>query len=368
MTNPTDKNDPKSAGSSPSNKINNTNQHKGISSPSSYPRLKPYTVPPVRSTTHRMMPRRSSASEGMITNKRAPLMLDSPLFRRVRKAGSEAPPEPKTRDHRSPSLTKADKEQEPVVLEETKIEAIGTLLGEDNTPNEGEVADEVSDVVTPEVSRDDGGAVDCLVDSCFKYLEDNSAAAVEEQKPAAFRDAEKLASAASSLSLNSEDNEETPPSPPPKPPVRSRSKSSSSGGTSGIGSGGSPLSPYAGGTMPRAMRKNISRSLVPNLRKMFERGKSLEPAGTPSSSGVASTATASPCPEQPSPSSTDGSESVSSIVALSALSDREEEQEAEAVDRDGKKSSGSGNFVNKCVSKVMNIMSSNSKEPDPNKK
>jgi hypothetical protein len=166
-------------------------------------------------------------------------------------------------------------------------------------------------------------------------------------------------------------------------------------------------SPY--GTLPKVMKKNISRSLVPAMKRMFEKkASSVEPSSsdirlriptsTPSrvrrslSPALATTAT-SPKPtkkenvtdvvgESDSGSKSDGTESVSSFVALSVeegggggqkKQERKDSASTNRSDWDDDFGEGSSSlcssstlersgsvskkgFVNKCMSKVKNMM------------
>ena len=144
------------------------------------------------------------------------------------------------------------------------------------------------------------------------------------------------------------------------------------------------------GTLPKAMKKNISRSLVPRMRRMFERARSCEPSDLQQASSVRlirdskrsnSKRSLTPNTFLPlSPSSSvvsaeleqqksDGTESVSSFVALDGPTTLESNSESETENsnpnlqakedknKNTRKSTDNNNsFVNKCVSKVKNII------------
>lgn len=131
------------------------------------------------------------------------------------------------------------------------------------------------------------------------------------------------------------------------------------------------------GTLPKAMRKNISRSLVPKMRRMFERARSCEPGDMPQ----LRIHVHSDCPPRaPSSVTSDGTESVSSFVVVSSssnpsssLSEESPKPESAASSQSSKdlnerERSGSPSkrgFVNKCMSKVKSIISGpDDKPPD----
>ena len=137
------------------------------------------------------------------------------------------------------------------------------------------------------------------------------------------------------------------------------------------------------GTLPKVMRKNISRSLVPRMRKMFERARSLDPPDLPQIRIKVHTEPHRSMPPVVGTSSSDrgeqeqssGTESVSSFVAVSTedglderaeADDNGEEEKSLSVTSDGASASFSPGaqkkgFVNKYVKKVKNIMGSNGK-------
>ena len=132
------------------------------------------------------------------------------------------------------------------------------------------------------------------------------------------------------------------------------------------------------GTLPKVIRKNISRSLVPKMRRMFERARSLEPPELPQvkinlHTDAKKKRSVSPniklfkASSLSSLSSTDKkseeTESVSSFVTLSkgatdisssVCSDAENDFPAEKNRK--RNSDGKEGFLNKYVKKVQNIM------------
>ena len=161
-------------------------------------------------------------------------------------------------------------------------------------------------------------------------------------------------------------------------------------------------SPY--GTLPRPVRKNVGRSLVPKMRKMFEKARSCEPGELPQirirlqteppAAPPSATASMLSTPrlslkslslgKKKSPSkeetkdeedgeSSDGTESVSSFVAVSSMEEEEGSplspaaaagaaapQPPPSSSTASVASSSGGNrrrgFVNKCVMRLQNMM------------
>lgn len=153
------------------------------------------------------------------------------------------------------------------------------------------------------------------------------------------------------------------------------------------------------GTLPKVMRKNISRSLVPKMRRMFEKARSCDPPELPTIR-IRIQTDSHPHPGHRSLSppaledhggsgisvKSDGTESVSSFVAVSTEDGLEEssslvdDEDSSVVSQSRDKSNCSGlsnsdnsgtaninnnpakkGFVNKCVKKVKNIMGSSGK-------
>ena len=156
------------------------------------------------------------------------------------------------------------------------------------------------------------------------------------------------------------------------------------------------------GTLPKAMRKNISRSLVPKMRRMFEKARSCDPPDLPqiririqtdSHPGHHRSLSPPTLEDQCAGSvKSDGTESVSSFVAVSTeegagQEDVSLEESSSILSQSQDKSNSSGlsdssttaasaldhssaansgvttkkGFVNKCVKKVKNIMGSSGK-------
>lgn len=135
-------------------------------------------------------------------------------------------------------------------------------------------------------------------------------------------------------------------------------------------------SPY--GTLPKPMRKNISRSLVPKMRRMFEKARSCEPAD---SSFMPSTSRLSLRSLSPKPSSTmtietedqksDGTESASSFEVVSNVppptpTQATIEPNSQSTCAESKSKGPNVNprvrkrkgFVNKCVTRLQNMINS----------
>ena len=271
-------------------------------------------------------------------------IFDSPVIRRAKKAGiniSSIPEQPQMR--RSISLQVID-------------------IDEPSTPDLEPI------VVEPAVDR----VTEAVIENCAEFLEDHNDPSAQTIPDLEASEAE-------------------------------RSKKESTGSRE--------KTPNEFGTLPKVMRKNISRSLVPKMRRMFERAKSLEPSTNVPSIRIKVHSTTEDHPSHAhllrslislrralssspdrvlSPESgistagvdsdEDGTESVSSFVALSndgsttlspgtsTVTSPSSSTSAVTLTsggfsrKDDSRASGSGSlkkgFVNKCMSKVKNIMHS----------
>ena len=293
---------------------------------------KPFTVPPMRGVSSRppiqrafSPPKSMSPTPLLLNGNGGNKSLDSPVVRRAKRSGALSPP-PATSNppRKSTSLNN-------IIVDD---------LEKSNDP-----ADFANDKKNPLNSE-----TDLLIDSCEEYLRN--------------QEVQELGKEGEERSIQTlEDNKEKAVNSPRY------------------------------GTLPKSMKKNISRSLVPRMRRMFERARSCEPSDlvpakseslvvknrsrkrslTPNTfiaptNPSASATSSSSMLEGSEAKSSDGTESVSSFVALP--SDMTGEGSITSEDKDPlptctkespqqKKSTGlegGGSFMNKCVSKVKNII------------
>ncbi len=342
-----------------------------------------------------------------------------------------------------------DKEEEAPPIVEHPPEDVVEKAEEEGPSKAVIVSPEEEVAVATEVTDDaqvDSSEVEKVLNSCSQFLEEEESE-VSSPRPTPFMDdepssptspsstTESSTITAASTAITSGTVTSAPTSVKAVSACIEKAHSPSpgqegAGSSSDVGTcGGNTSSSSNYGTLPKAMKKNISRSLVPQLRRMFERARSCEPevlsppspttagptpavrhkrrAQPPSSLALrhrrpslsrdpvctspsatsatedtggedadeSSAAAATTCDSSSALTSpkSDGTESVSSFVAVShlgsdedgdnseAVGSREEGEEGEKSGSSGKRSDGVSSpsgFVNKCVSKVKNIMHS----------